>query len=778
MKNFYLSIILLTLIYSIKSQTPGRSDTIDVIHYDINLDITDFVNRQIKGYTVVKTAFKQANIQKIRFDLLKLSVDSIKINEINHTNFSYNDTIIEILLTNPATTLDTFDIKIYYQGEPKKDATWGGFYFVGNNAFNMGVGFESLPHNYGRVWFPCIDEFRDRALYDFHITTSNTNMAVCNGSLVDSTTSGSNKIWHWKLKNTIPTYLASVAISNYVPVVKTLIYNNDTTIAYLYVNPSDTTKAKNSFINLEAIYSTFVKYFGQYKWERIGFVSVLFGSGAMEHATNIAYRQSSIDGTLNDESLYAHELAHSWFGNLFTCSKAEEMWINEGFARYCEAIYRGELYPNNNPLLDGYKTNIRNLQYSVLKSAHRQDGGYFALSNIPQNITYGTTTYDKGGLVVHTLRYYMGDEKFFFSLKQVLNEYSHKSITTNQLRDRLSFYSGINLNDFFDAWINQPGFLHFSIDSLVRVNNQNFEYKYYIKQKLSNSINFGNSNKVQVAFFNSNYEKYVDTIYFSGEYGSKNVNLPFQPIFFAIDYDENMSDAITDYNLFVKTTGNYSCSNAFVTINIEDITDSAFIRVEHNWTKPDDLKYTSTAIKRLSTTRYWTIKGIFPATLKAKATFNYNNATDLDGPLNITSIDSLVMAYRPNAYSEWLLVPFIRVGTATVGQIKIDNLLPGEYAFAIGDKNQVGVIDFQNKSNIKIFPNPAKNILNIENITNEITQINIIDTNGKKLKEIKVNPSDTKKSISIDKFKNGVYFIEFINNSKKIVLTQKFVINN
>ena len=474
---FILALVLISSL-KLKAQEHGRSDTLDVIHYDINLSIVDFTNKTISGFTTIKTAFKLPNISIINFDLLALDVDSIYLNDVKHTAYLYSDSLISINLTTPANTSDTLVFKIFYHGAPIVDGSnWGGFYFSGNYAFNLGVGFQSIPHCFGRVWFPCIDEFKDRALYDFNITTPDTMMAVCGGTLLGSVTNLNNtKTWHWRLSSPIPTYLASVAVGNYVGVNIPLTHGTDVTQAYIYVPPSDTTKARNSFLHLNDIFNSYINHWGPYQWERVGFTGVPFNSGAMEHATNISYPTFAIDGTLNYESLYAHELSHHWFGDLITCSSAEDMWINEGWARYCEGIIKGDLYPNSNPMLDGYKVFIRDLQYKFFRGTYADDGGYFPLSPMPQNITYGTTTYDKGGLIAHTLRYYLGDTIFFNSVKQVMQEFTYKPINSAQFCDRLSFYSGVDLHDFFNAWVYQPGNLHFSVDSIVPVQGQPNKY--------------------------------------------------------------------------------------------------------------------------------------------------------------------------------------------------------------------------------------------------------------------------------------------------------------
>lgn len=780
MKHISLLFSLFLLLFAstiTKAQEPGRSDTLDVIHYDIRLSIHDFTNKTINGYTTIKTTFKQPNVNVVHFDLLALTVDSIYIGNTKHTNYSYNDTLISIQLGASATPADTMDFTIYYQGAPVMDPTgWGGFYYTANAAYNLGCGFESIPHNFGRVWFPCIDEFKDKAFYDFHITTLNSQMAVCNGTLLDSITNpNSTKTWHWKLSAPITTYLASVAVGSYTSVNIPLIHGIDTTQALIFVAPADTTKARNSFIHLNQIFNAYIDHWGPHKWERVGYVGVPFNGGAMEHATNIAYPASLIDGTLVAESLYGHELAHSWFGNQMTCATAEDMWINEGWARYSEALYMGVINPSSNPMLDGYKTQIRDLQYKTFRKAYADDGGNFALYPMPQNITYGTTTYDKGGLMVHTLRNYMGDTTFFNAVKQVLQEYTYKSINSAEFCNRLSFYSGIDLHDFFDAWVYQPGYLHFSVDSLVQNPIQTSEYTYYIHQKQSLGLDLGNSNRVEVTFFDQDWNTFTDTIRFSGEFGSKTVTLPFTPVFSAIDYHEKMSDALVDYNLLIKTTGNNNCTHAFVNVTAVTVPDSAYIRVEHHWAKPDPMKNPSSAVKNLSPNRYWRIDGIVPQNFHARGSFSYNMATDLDAPLlSETTPDSLVLLYRKNTSEDWRIIPFIKSGTNNIGYLKIDTLLLGEYTLAIGDKIQIGIEEQKNKNfDFTITPNPNKGVFQINSSSPNIESYVIIDSTGKTVMTINHNNIT---EVQFNQLRSGIYYIYAKNHSGNTVHTKKMVV--
>ena len=189
-------------------------DTIHVAHYDISIDTISYAGQSIKAHTAVSVVAKMNGVNNISLSLLQLVVDSI-VSGGQLLAFTYNDTVLRITPVNVLNQNDTAVLTLYYHGIPKQDATgWGGFYFSGAYAFNLGVGFAADPHAFGRIWFPCIDEFTDRATYDFHITTAPTSKAFCNGTLISQTANPNGTItWHWSLSQTIPTYLACMAVA-------------------------------------------------------------------------------------------------------------------------------------------------------------------------------------------------------------------------------------------------------------------------------------------------------------------------------------------------------------------------------------------------------------------------------------------------------------------------------------------------------------------------------------------------------------------------------------
>ncbi len=240
-----------------------NAQSIDVLRYRIHLYI-NIPNQYIQGYTEVHFKALQNNLQQVDLMLLKLQVDSIKMGNSTLT-YTYNDTVLTITLPAAMNNGDSTALFIYYQGTPQQDASFGGFYFTAAYAYNIGVGMSANPHSFGRVWFPCIDDFRDRAFFEFFITTDSPAVAVCNGLLQQAQNLGNGKtLFHWKLNQPIPPYLASVAVSRYVAVQDTFIGIQDTIPVRLYDLAFDTSTLKSSFVNLPSVFHGYLKWISEF----------------------------------------------------------------------------------------------------------------------------------------------------------------------------------------------------------------------------------------------------------------------------------------------------------------------------------------------------------------------------------------------------------------------------------------------------------------------------------------------------------------------------------
>lgn len=776
MKKIHRLLLFLSMFVLVPAFGQLRTDTIHVVHYTIQLSIMDFTNRQINGSAELQVVAKMDGVSKINLDLMSLTVDSVKINE-QHQIFTHYGERFSVLLSEDANSGDTLPVKVYYHGVPPKDPSWGGFYFSGQYAFNLGVGFTSVPHNFGRVWFPCLDEFTDKSTYTFSIRTESSKMAICGGILTDTEHLPDNSvIWNWEISVPIPTYLASVAVGNYQ--LYEDVYQgieNDIPIA-IYAPPSYINNVENSFIHLKEILQIFEEHYGPYRWDRVGYVLVNFSGGAMEHAMNIAYPQFAVNGNLTYQSLYAHELAHSWFGNLITCSRAEEMWINEGFARYSEALVDEVLYPDENPYLDGYLCNIRALHAAVLRYAHEDDGGYYALNNVPQNTTYGSTSYDKGALVVYTLRNYMGDSLFFHSLQALLEQYKFSYLNSNELFDFLSVQSGVDLIPFYNAWVNQSGFLHFSIDSIRPIGEDHFSV--YVRQKLHQASYFGTNNKIDITLFDNTGRTETYPFEFSGEYGIATIEFEGTPLFGVIDYYEKMSDAVLDYNHQFTQPGNFISEEAAFVGTISRMDSSVWMRVEHHFVEPDSLKAPNDNIIRISDNHYWRVEYITGDEVAGQLSFKYKADTDngLDKELfsgGYTSAD-LLLLYRRDASEDWQIIPSTLQGTLS-GMIKSTILRPGEYTLGIGDRSAVGAIPDLPKPSIEIYPNPATDSFTVISPDNsQYSRYIFYDTQGKIIRRGEIAYQNT--TISTLGLARGNYVLKIYSASDGNEFTRKIIL--
>lgn len=760
MKKLFITIFILLSI-NVFSQ-------VDALHYNVYLDSIDFTNQQIFGKTNIKLLIDTNELTEIQLDLLDLVVDSVK-SEDTLSNFNYDNSTITIY----GAFSDTVSITVYYHGHPTLDTSgWGGFYFSGEYAFNMGIGLENIPHNLARAWFASIDNFTDKATYDYFIKTNINKKAICGGIFVDSTFINSSTIqWHWHNPHPIPAYLASVAIGPYVAWKDTVLGENGIIPIEIYVPSSSLDKVPGSFQNLKAIFHIFEKYYGPYRWSKIGFLGVPFNGGAMEHAMNIAYPISCINGNLTYESLYAHEFSHHWFGDLVTCKTAEEMWINEGWARFSEILFTEKLYGKN-----AANTMVKNLTADVLSKAHIEDGGFYSLCDIPQTATYGTTVYDKGALIANTLRNYLNDSLFFGATKYFLNQFAWSNASCDDMQNSFEQYAGNYLTNFFQNYLYNTGSPHYRIDTFTVHHNCGVNFiQLYTSQHRFGGDFLTESDSIEIWLWGPNRE--LDSLKINLGYinGITSFNHMIAPVDIWIDPNQKTADAIINGYTVMKNTNNYSIPHTNVTITPTYLADSLEVFVEHHFIGPDQL-FKDNPIYRVSPNHYWTIHipYLYNSSVKARFLYNrspYNTSDPSDLPLLSTSssVDSLVLVYRKNSHEPWQIVNFTKSGNQMAGYLLTDNAKPGDYAFAVSDPG-VGTNDILNNNPyFEIYPNPTMDYVNIQ--SSSPGTIQIFTTLGELIYEQNID-----NELIIHLKRKGIFIVKFIDN--KNLNNQKVLIVN
>lgn len=695
-----------------------RSDSIDITRIKLDLNITDFANQVIRGNATL--FFKPlVNAPNIRLDLIGMSVDSVKLNG-NNIAFQYDDKLLKVQPQTVFVQGTSQELLVYYKGTPQRDSTWGGFYFQNGIAYNIGVGFSSRPHNLGRVWFPCFDNFEERFTVQTRITTLANHKAFCGGTLQSRVDHPDGTItWDWEMNESVPSYLVSVAVGPYTTVSGTFTGVNGN-MPYMHgVLAADSLRLVNSFVNLESCFDLFENLFGPYPFSRVGYVVVPFSGGAMEHASNIAYARMLVNGQTTYEcDFMAHELSHMWFGDKVTCSQSKDMWLNEGWATFSGSLFREHINGRT-----AYEAEIRKRRDDVIRFAHVEEDDYLTLSQIPEEYTYGTHVYDKGADVVNTLRGYLGDSIFFLCVKNYLQDFAFRDASSDSLKHSFEQSSGKSLDGFFSTFVHHPGFLNVEIDSFhVSGSEAPYQVEVFLHQSLKGPAVHCPDFPVEITLIDKDGHTFSARAVSSATPVMFLVSSPFLPKAIFVNEQEKSGLAQTGVTKTISSPGSVSLSPIQFNLTIQQLSDTAFIRVTQHYVQPDGFDPSSGY--RCSAERFFAVEGVFPDTFDANGSFVYDGRTFspsgtqyLDNLLLTETEDSLFLFFRKDPSYDWGIFPYYtKIGGNTndkYGTMRIDSLLPGHYVLAMKDET-AGLKTRTNLSRfIQVYPNPGNEQIRI-----------------------------------------------------------------
>ncbi len=777
MKIRHLLVLILGLSFFLNAQAK-RVDSMNIHHSEIHLDMRNIASKTIAGNVKLTIQFKIAT-NFVRLDLKQLTTDSV-FNKSSKLTFSTINESLNIQLGQTYQVNDTVVLNIFYHGTPAQDPSgWGGFYFTGDYAFNLGVGFAVYPHSFGRAWMPCVDEFDMKSQYEMYVETDPLYRAACNGLLIDVNNKGTSKVWHYKETVPMSAYLASVSVSKFYVMQSNYNGISNAFPVELFGLEKDTAATKLAFRNLPKAIQFFEEAFGPQPYSKVGYNFVPFNAGAMEHAGNITYPASFSVSDLYQRTM-AHELSHHWWGDLVTCKDAGDMWLNEGWASYCEFLFIEKLYGDSAAKVDVYNDN-----YSVLRYAHITDGGIYPLINIPETITYGRHVYKKGASTIHSLRGVMGDSAFFAACKLYLSRYKLKNATSADMQAVFAEVGGAKVQQFFEDFVFNVGFPHIIIQKQIHSGSGPFNLTFNTLQKPRFKSGVYKNLPVEVFFFKdkSTFEK--RTIVVNAEEETHSVTLPFKPIMVCIDYNQKLNDAITDKNYVFNSVGKKTLDFGFGSITAKT-SDTAFLRFEHHWVGPE--KYITT-YPYMSNYRYVSIDGIWKDAFAFDLELTYDGRVGatggdinyLDHTLIFKTEDSLTVLYRAfpgDHWREWTDMTFTYGNKNNKqGTVLIKNAKKGDYVFAMKDKN-LSIDHGSINQPFQIYPNPASNEIRIESkvgLTEQV-QIELFDINGKCVLNKKVMMENSSIKLNISDYSAGLYTCKLTaadtQFSQKIVISK------
>mgnify|MGYP000415413973 CR=1 FL=1 len=760
----------------------SRSDSVDILHYHIALDVSNFSGETIEGSCTISLKSKLNGLDKVQFDLEGLAASSVQIGTEDQAFQQVGNQLI-ITLSNALSENEEIDLTIVYSGSPIMDGSgWGGWYWTGNYAFNLGVAFESYPHNYGRIWYPCFDNFVERATYSFAITTKNEHMAYCNGTLTGSQSSGADKtIWHWELTTPIPTYLSSIAVAEYI---HTEIFfesvSGNTIPMYLISEPGAQANLVASFVHLPDAMESFEGRFGPYNWNKVGFHLVPFNSGAMEHATDIAYPASSADGTTNSETLMAHELSHHWWGNYVTCRTQDDMWINEGMARYSEHLFLETVYG-----YDRYIRDVKQNHMDVLKSAHLKDGDFYALHGVPTEVTYGDHTYNKGAEVAHNLRGFMGEDAFFAACQALLEEYALKDIDAHDFRDFMEDHAQIDLNPFFDAWIFKPGFPSYDIELVTPITSTGVQKLELITRQKTRAVeDLHSQNQLSATFVKEDWTLVHVPFVHVGATQTTVLEIPtgsIEDVLF-LNGNDTLLQATSGETVIATSTAPKLMDDAFIRVDPVSISDSLFIRVDHHWVSPDLGGGLPDGIALVGD-HYWTSVILSNGPYESEARVDYNAASSGSAIMDPSLLDFedfnedlMRVLYREKTADAWTVDYNIEPRTFSSktdgsGFIDIMDFKSGQYTFGyVIDPSAVEELSSL-ELDIKLYPNPTSDVLNVDFKGIATGNYIIMDSQGR---NVLSGTLETARKIDVSNLPEGAYMFQI--SSKHGTISKELLI--
>ncbi len=415
-----------------------------VDHYILDLQFiypADGEDGRVTGIATLNCRTLSDDLSSVSIDLLNVSsieIQSVLLNgQAADFEFSTNEIIIPC---GPYSHGDTFQIRISYQVSGLKH-----FQYRPKGAERFG--FNSMVTN--SRWFPCLHDPRTKATYELNLTVPDDKIAASNGSLDAVTDNGDGTVtYSWSEHSPMASYLVTVNIADYV----LMEYSYMDMPVLFYVTPEKESDAQTDFEHYADILDFFIEKFGPYPFEKAGLAEVPL-SGAMENQDMISFGSDLITGTGENEDTFAHETSHMWWGDSVTLTGCYDVWLNEGFASYCEALWEEHFYGSRE-----YDQVL-----ATFKEKYFQEDSTRRYPIYDPDVVWSATTYKKAAWVLHMLRWVLGDDMFWAVLPDYYDQFKFGNATTGDFQAVCEAHYGQSLDWFFQEWIYDQGYPEFRL---------------------------------------------------------------------------------------------------------------------------------------------------------------------------------------------------------------------------------------------------------------------------------------------------------------------------
>ncbi len=352
---------------------------------------------------------------------------------------------LRITLPAPVPVGEEFRVRIHYAGTPRPTGTFGAPYVRSTHGSPPVAVVYTFSEPYGaRQWWPCKDLPDDKASSSVQrivVPKGEGWQVVSNGRLEEIIDNGATETWVWVNHYPIATYLVSFCVSNYVYV--SSVYTSRDGLSTMPIShaiyPENLSLEGNGAAGTLEVMNFFADRFGEYPFlDEKYFTASHNSSAGMEHQTATSMPGGDVQDGMQRRNV--HELAHQWFGDKITPYSFDHLWLNEGFATYCEALW------------DEYKwgryafwSRVNGWSVSTTQSVAGPNSDNFS----------GGAVYRKGAWVLHMLRNVVGEETFWQILRTWAEHpaVSYGSAVSDDFEAVAEAVSGMDLTDFFAQWL-------------------------------------------------------------------------------------------------------------------------------------------------------------------------------------------------------------------------------------------------------------------------------------------------------------------------------------
>jgi len=443
--------------FDVQARTPLDETQLDydVKYYELWVDLRNFAGHTISGRSDMHATALVNSFNEVVMDFCDtLAVDSVRDAANNSLAYTRGGQQVVVTLAQTLNALDDFVVTVYYHGTPCLGGGISTFDWYNRNLGSYSVpSIHTLSEPFGaRDWWPCKDVPGDKAdSARIHMTVSDTLVATSNGLLQSVTPVAPNsQQYSWFESNPISTYLIVANSSNYVSFTDWYVdtFGDSLPIVY-YVYRDKLAAAQIDWNFTPDIIEVFAEHFGPYPFmdEKYGH-SMFRWSGGMEHQCNTSMGEGLVSGTHWADYITVHELAHMWWGDMVTLADWPDIWLNEGFASYSEAVW--EESQGGGAALRTYMTNDL--------VVNDPSGPVYN----PANLFSSNTVYHKGAWILHTLRGAMRNDSLFFAgMREYRSRHQYGNATTAEFLDAMSDIAGYDVTPFVYGYLyltNRPNY--------------------------------------------------------------------------------------------------------------------------------------------------------------------------------------------------------------------------------------------------------------------------------------------------------------------------------